>query len=66
MQLSETIKPYTEEQNFTKGEIKGDEVPYFLNTAITGHKCLCSAHASDPRSAIDRLTDYVMCQPPRT
>ncbi len=66
MQLSETAKLYTGEQGFTEGEIKSDEVRYLLNASMTGHKCLCSVHASDPKSAIERLANYVRYQPPRT
>lgn len=49
---------------FIIGEIKGGEALYFLNAAMTGHKCLCSVHAPDSKSAIDKLADYVMYESP--
>ena len=49
---------------FIIGEIKGGEALYFLNAAMTGHKCICSVHAPDTESAIDKLADYVMYESP--
>lgn len=49
---------------FIIGEIKGGEALYFLNAAATGHKCWCSVHAPDTKSAIDKLADYVMYESP--
>ena len=49
---------------FIIGEIKGGEALYFLNAAMTGHKCMCSVHAPDSKSAIDKLADYVMYESP--
>lgn len=65
------LKPYTLQDEATNGlltdldyfiigEIKGGEALYFLNAAATGHKCVCSVHAPDTLSAIDKLADYVM------
>lgn len=45
---------------FIISEIKGGEALYFLNAAITGHKCVCSVHAPSSKDAIDKLADYVM------
>ena len=44
---------------FIIGEIKGDETADLLDTITTNHKCLCSPHALEPKSAIDKLTAYI-------
>ena len=45
--------------SFIIGEIAGDEAADFLDVATTNRKCLCSVHALEPKSAIDKLTAYI-------
>ena len=44
---------------FVIGEITGEEAADLSYAVTTNRKCLCSVHALEPKSAIDKLTAYI-------